>query len=81
MRITAVTRFRNTAFCEARKQAGLTMVALSAAVGRSIQFLYHLQSLRARPSPEIAAKLQTIFGERGVYLDVEAAWPENFVPL
>ena len=81
MKITAITRFKNGTLLDAVRQAGWTQAELARRIDLSPTKVGDLFNLKRKPETEVADKIQRVLGEAGVYLDIDAAWPEGFKPL
>jgi RNA polymerase sigma factor (sigma-70 family) len=81
MKVTAVTRFKHGGLLTALRQANLTGSELARRIKKSPNCISELLNLKARPSEDLANRIQRVLAETGVVIDVLEFWPEDFRPL
>lgn len=79
MKVAAITRFKHGLVWELLKKQGWTQSELAARSGIWAGKLGAIINLKIRPSLEEAQAIQRAFGEAGEFLDLELAWPLEFV--
>jgi transcriptional regulator with XRE-family HTH domain len=78
MRITAITKFKHGVLKEALDKLGWSQSELARRCGIAQSELGRIINLKKRPSEERALKIQRAFGDAGVFIDIEEAWPDGF---
>ena len=78
MKIAAITRYKHGAIFHALSQLGWSQSELARRVGVCPPTIGHYINMRQRPSQEMADRIQRVFGDEGLYVDVLGAWPEDF---
>jgi transcriptional regulator with XRE-family HTH domain len=77
MKITAITKLKWGELHLALQKAGISQSEFSKKLGISATTLSCYSLLKIRPSSEMMDRIQVIFGELGVFFDVDS-WPEGF---
>lgn len=81
MKIAAITRFKHGVIYEALNKLGWTQIELARRTGIHQSRISAYLNLRCAPSEAAARRIQNAFGEAGLFVDVENAWPEGFKGL
>jgi transcriptional regulator with XRE-family HTH domain len=81
MNIVAITKFKHGLIHNLLRQLGWSQKELARRSGLSYPMIIEFVMLRRKPSEECALRIQKAFGEAGIFLDVEQAWPESFSGL
>lgn len=81
MKITAITKFKNGELYHAIRKSGKTVKEIAKMSGISYSFLIGVLNLKTKPGKQTMFKLQFVFGELGIFLDLEKAFPKHFSPL
>ena len=81
MKIAAITRYKQGDIYTALQQLGWTQTRLAQEVGCWPYMVGLIINLKKKPTVELANKIQAVFGEHDIYIDVTELWPETFQPL
>ena len=81
MKITAITRYKHGALYLMLQKMGWSQSELARRAGVSPCEIGRIINLRARPSPNLADKLQVAFALAGAYFDITDLYPEEFAGL
>lgn len=81
MKVAAITRYKQGDIYTALQQLGWTQIRLAREIGCSSTYIGRVINLLQKPTVEAANKIQAVFGERDIYIDVTALWPDTFQPL
>jgi hypothetical protein len=81
MRIAAITKFKQGDIWEALRQLGWSVSKLADKSGLSKHLVYNTVNLTHAPTKRTAEAIQGALGEAGIYIDIEALFPETFKPL
>ena len=81
MKIAAITRYKQGDIYTALQQLGWTQTRLAQEIGCWPYMVGLIINLKKKPTVELANKIQAVFGEHDIYIDVTKLWPETFQPL
>jgi RNA polymerase sigma factor (sigma-70 family) len=81
MKIAAITRYKQGDIYTALQQLGWTQTRLAQEIGCWPYIVGLIINLKKKPTVELANKIQAVFGEHDIYIDVTKLWPETFQPL
>lgn len=79
LKIAAVTKFKHGLIWQLLKKLGWTQAELARRSGVHVTLVGQYVNLRLRPNLDHAQAIQRAFGEVGEFLNLEEAWPEDFV--
>lgn len=81
MKIAAITRFKQGVLFAALQKLGWTQSELARRAGIHPPHISAYMNLKRVPGEAHARAIQNAFGEAGVFVDVENAWPATFTGL
>lgn len=81
MKIAALTRYKQGDLYNALQQLGWTQTRLAQEIGCWPGTIGCIINLKQKPTVELANKIQAVFGEHNIYIDVTSLWPDTFKPL
>jgi len=81
MKIAAITRYKQGDIYTALQQLGWTQTRLAREINCSSTYIGRVINLVQKPTVEAANRIQAVFGEHDIYIDVTELWPETFQPL
>lgn len=81
MKIAAITRYKQGDIYTALQQLGWTQTRLAQEIGCWPYMVGLIINLKKKPTVELANKIQAVFGEHDIYIDVTELWPDTFQPL
>ena len=81
MKVAALTRYKQGDLYNALQQLGWTQTRLAQEIGCNTSTVGLIINLKQKPTVELANKIQAVFGEHDIYIDVTALWPDTFQPL
>ena len=78
MKVIAVTRFKQGDVWNALKAAGWSAAELGRRAHISGEDICRIVNMCKRPTDKQADKIQEVFAQSGIFVDVLAAWPKEF---
>lgn len=81
MKVTAITRYKQGDIYLALQKLGWTQAELAKRTGIHYQTLGTIINLRKKPNKSQLDKIQAVFADEGVFVDVVDMFPPGFKPL